>query len=87
MLSPDIFTTKRRTPLTPSQLATKVAKESSGISIKIGAVNGRPVLHLIDRNVEDTRLASVNMDATEVAWNLHPWNKNNKPKTRKEADA
>jgi hypothetical protein len=87
MLSPDLFARTRTTPLTPQQLASRVARESDGISIKIGQVNGKPVLHLIRRRNEDKGILpeSRDMEATETAWNLHPWNKANQPKAKKEA--
>ena len=56
--------------LSPSELATVVAKQSTGVSVKLGLTNGQAVLHLIHRKLRDSRT----IPATLIAWNLHPWN-------------
>lgn len=62
------------------KLATRVAKESNGISVKIGETNGAPVLHLINRNMP-SKYASRNV--TSVAeWDDHPWNRQNAPRQK-----
>ena len=61
---------------TPRELASRVAKQSSGVSVKFGRTNGQDVLHLIRRRNDEGRTsASVTIPATAPAWNLHPWNK------------
>lgn len=60
---------------TARKLATTVAKESTGVSVKIGETNGLPVLHLIHRDLR----TSVNI-TSEADWAEHPWNKYNRPK-------
>jgi hypothetical protein len=89
MLSTELFSKKRHTPLTPDQLASKIARESHGIVIQVGQCNGKPVLHLKRQRDDERgiRAESVNMEPTEAAWNLHPWNKSNQPKPRKVKDA
>lgn len=61
------------TPETARKLATRVAKESAGVSVKIGETNGKPVLHLIHRDLRK----SVNL-VNEADWAEHPWNKYHK---------
>lgn len=56
--------------LSPQELATVVAKQSNGVSVKIGECNGEPVLHLMRRKERD----SSTIPATIVDWNLHEWN-------------
>ena len=56
--------------LSPQQLATIVAKQSSGVSVRHGQTNGQAVLHLVSRK----RRESLTLPATLQAWNLHPWN-------------
>lgn len=56
--------------LSPSELATMVAKQSTGVSVKVGQCNGEPVLHLIRRKER----TSQTIPATIVDWNLHEWN-------------
>lgn len=76
--------------LSPQQLATKIVKESTGVSVKIGQTNGKAVLHLIRWAKPDAgreHSESHTIDATTVAWNLDPWNEAspyNPRKTRKE---
>lgn len=61
--------------LSPRELASRVAKQSSGVSIKFGRTNGQDVLHLIRRQKENVTAASDTIPATVTAWLLHPWNK------------
>jgi hypothetical protein len=56
--------------LSPKQLATKVAKESKGVSVRHGKTNGQDVLHLVRRNPAE----SLTIPATSAAWDAHPWN-------------
>ena len=74
------------TPESARKLATEVAKQSDGVSVKIGETNGKPVLHLVNRHLP-SREASVNVTC-EADWSEHPWNKNNAPrqKGRREID-
>ncbi len=65
-------------------LATTVAKQSNGVSVKIGETNGKPVLHLVNKNVAP-KIASRNV-TSEAEWDAHPWNRINKKKEAKEAD-
>lgn len=60
-------------PKTARQLATAVAKQSDGISVKIGETNGKPVLHLINRNLPG-KIASRNL-VSEADWAEHQWNR------------
>jgi len=62
--------------LSAQQLATKVAKESYGVSVRIGRTNGRDVLHLIRRR-DDSKgrtAASQTIPADLTTWQLHEWN-------------
>jgi hypothetical protein len=56
--------------LSPKELATVVAKQSTGVSVKHGHSNGGDVLHLIHRKMRQAQT----IPATLVAWNLHEWN-------------
>lgn len=62
--------------LSPQALATKIAKESNGVSIRHGRTNGLPVLHLIRRrdDAKDRTAASLTIPADLTEWRLHPWN-------------
>jgi hypothetical protein len=62
------------------KLATRVAKESSGISVKIGETNGKPVLHLVNRNMPP-KIASRNLTSA-ADWDEHPWNRQNAPRQK-----
>lgn len=67
-------------PESARKLATRVAKESGGISVKIGSTNGVPVLHLVNRNLPSKYAAR---DLTSVAeWDEHPWNRQNAPRQK-----
>lgn len=66
------------------KLATQVAKQSTGISVKIGETNGKAVLHLVNRLMPG-KIASQNV-VNEADWAEHPWNKQNQKKKAKEAD-
>lgn len=72
--------------LSPKALATVVAKQSSGVSVRLGKTNGQPVLHLIRRQRGATEAASLTIPATQTDWDLHPWNHNNAPKKAKKKD-
>lgn len=67
--------------LSPQELATVVAKQSTGVSVKIGQCNGAPVLHLMRRKQRDSRT----IPATLVDWNLHEWNESTPYPSPKEA--
>ena len=67
--------------LSPQELATRVAKQSTGVSVKIGQRNGEPVLHLIHRKER----RSETIPATVVDWNLHKWNESTSYPAPKEA--
>lgn len=68
------------------KLATRVAKESSGVSVKIGETNGMPVLHLVSRNLP-SKFAARNVES-EADWDEHPWNRyNSQPRPQKERRA
>lgn len=56
--------------LSPTELATVVAKQSTGVSVRVGETNGEPVLHLMKRKERVSRT----IPATVVHWNLDPWN-------------
>lgn len=56
--------------LSPKRLATKIAKESTGVSVRHGNTNGQDVLHLVRRDPAE----SLTIPATSAAWDLHPWN-------------
>lgn len=77
-------------PLTDKQareLSTRVAKNSSGVSVKLGRTNGHPVLHLIQRedpNSKPPREAESVTIASEAEWDAHPWNSYNKPREKRE---
>lgn len=53
------------------KLATVVAKQSSGVSVKIGQTNGVAVLHLIKK----TGTSETIFHAWQ--WAEHPWNSQN----------
>lgn len=68
------------------ELAKRVAQESSGVKIKFGNVNGRPVLHIVNENIEDRRVRS--NDIRNVAeWIEHPWNRTTQRKRNADLDA
>lgn len=58
------------------KLATRVAKQSDGVSVKVGRTNGQPVLHLIKRQSKTAQAASDTI-ATEPDWVDHSWNRDN----------
>lgn len=64
------------TKLSPKALATKIAKESNGVSIKFGRTNGRDVLHLVRKRDDEKgrKASSVTIIADLTTWQLHPWN-------------
>jgi hypothetical protein len=65
------------------KLATRVAKESNGVSVKIGETNGKPVLHLVNRNMP-SKFAARDL-VSEADWDEHPWNRyNSQPRSQKE---
>jgi hypothetical protein len=67
------------------KLATRVAKESAGISVKFGETNGETILHLINRDIPG-KIASRNL-TNAADWAEHPWNKyNNKEKHEQHDD-
>lgn len=74
--------------LTPREIARRIAKETSGISVREGRTNGKPVLHLKRRrnDAKGITAASVTIPATAMEWDLHPWNPYNQPKPKKEED-
>lgn len=59
------------------QLATRVAKESNGVSVRIAATNGRNCLHLIHR---DLKASNTIYEVWE--WAEHPWNRHSGVKRR-----
>lgn len=61
------------------KLATRIAKESDGVSVKFGRTNGRFALHLIRRQGKTTPAASTTI-FTEPDWVDHPWNRDNAKK-------
>lgn len=63
------------------KLATKVAKESSNVTVKLGRTNGRAVLHLKHRGASSVTIAE------PWQWSEHAWNNNNRPTRREEAEA
>jgi hypothetical protein len=72
-----------KNPLTAEsarKLATRVAKESNGVSVKIGQTNGHPVLHLVNRNMP-SKFAARNV-TSEADWDEHPWNRQNAPRQK-----
>ena len=74
--------------LSPREIATRVAKESSGVSVKFGKTNGEPVLHLIRRQTDKVEAASDTIQADILAWESHPWNQQAQPrKTKKQKEA
>lgn len=68
------------------ELAKRVAQESSGVKVKFGNVNGKPVLHLINENIEDRRLRS-NDIRNAGEWVEHPWNRTTQRKRNADLDA
>lgn len=63
--------------ISPQRLATTVVKQSTGVSVKIGQCNGKPVLHLIrwaNPAAGREHSESHTIGATVVDWNLDPWN-------------
>lgn len=64
------------TQLSPKSLATKIAKESNGVSIKFGRTNGQDVLHLVRKRDDEKgrEAASVTIPADLTTWQLHDWN-------------
>jgi hypothetical protein len=60
-------------------LATRVAKESSNVTVRFGETNGRICLHLRLRKSKDPSTASETIYSVEE-WNLHPWNNANRPR-------
>lgn len=60
--------------LSPRRLATKIAKESKGVSVRHGKTNGQPVLHLVRKMTPAHDAESVTIPATSAAWAIHPWN-------------
>lgn len=71
------------------ELSTQVAKQSTGVSVKLGRTNGRPVLHLIQHRADDAkppREAESFTIASEAEWAAHPWNRHNQPKPKKKID-
>lgn len=66
--------------LSPRELATTVAKQSTGVSVRIGQTNGAPVLHLIRRKERTSRT----IPATQVDWNIDPWNEASPYNTKEE---
>lgn len=73
-------------PKTARELATAVAKQSDGVSVKIGETNGKPVLHLINRHMP-SNIAARDL-VNEADWAEHPWNKQNRrrQKDRRQID-
>jgi hypothetical protein len=74
--------------LSPRELSTKIAKESSGIVIRVGRTNGKDVLHLRRQRNDEKGIeaASVTIPATVTAWDLHEWNPLNNPKPKKKRE-
>lgn len=69
------------------ELSLAVAKQSLGVSVKPGRTNGAPVLHLIQRrNDAAGRPAASSTIASEADWSEHPWNTNNAPRKKRNAD-
>lgn len=58
------------------KLATRIAKESDGVSVKFGRINGKLALHLI-RHQSKTLPAASETIFSEPDWVDHPWNRNN----------
>lgn len=62
------------------KLATRIAKQSDGVSVKFGRINGKIALHLIRRQSKTLSAAS-NTIFSEPDWVDHPWNRDNITKT------
>jgi hypothetical protein len=71
--------------LSPQELLTVVAKQSTGVSVRLGQTNGQAVLHLVKRKLG--KQGSRTIPATLVAWNLHEWNESTSYPTPKEESA
>lgn len=67
------------------KLATRIAKESSGVIVKFGRTNGRHCLHLCQSGKDAKYIMSETIYSVEE-WNLHPWNFANRPKKKIQID-
>lgn len=83
-------TTISLTEKTATELATRVAKQSSGVKVKFGRTNGQAVLHLVRKHPEVGDDGSIRGSETIKSvsdWDQHRWNRYNQPKQPKEAAA
>lgn len=81
-LFPTVRTMNSLNDTTARALATTVAKTSDGISVKLGRTNGKPVLHLIQRQADDRDAKSWTI-ASEAEWAAHPAHKENQPRKQR----
>lgn len=75
------------TERTARELSHAVVKQSHGVSVRTGRTNGRPILHLIQReNPSQGREAASETIASAAEWNLHRWNTANAPRKRRDTE-
>lgn len=64
----------------PEDFATKIRKDSwHRLKTKVGETNGQTVVHIIDLEADDKRVASTTV-ATMGQWLVHPLNRLQKPR-------